>query len=300
MSRFLEYVNSKNKLAKPVVDPTGDQIDPKSSPVKPPKAKNRYKPGVTNPKTPGKGNWGDMGEKSLIYKPDLKNHNGCTPAKIPTAEQIQISNNFIEKLAKDPTLIETFIRQLKINGLFGAMVAEVFDQRETSSHLSEVLAHETYGPKLHKTLKNALKEEVSKPFGDQLQDGDGDDDEDDEDDPFKDEEEDDEDHEDEEGSGDDNLDVSHEDEEGLDANQDPNMDPNMMGIDPNMMDPNTMAGIDPNMMGMDPNMQGMDPSMMGQMPPQPQMPQPANPMMGAPSMMRAYQRAMMRANMGKR
>ena len=42
MSRFLEYVNSKNKLAKPVVDPTGDQIDPKSSPVKPPKAKNTY------------------------------------------------------------------------------------------------------------------------------------------------------------------------------------------------------------------------------------------------------------------
>ena len=273
MSKFLEYVNSKNKITKPVVDASGDQIDPKSSPVKPPKAKNRYKPGVLNPKTPNKNNWADMGEKNLIYKPDLKNSNGCTPAKIPTAEQVQQSNAFIASILQDPSLIETFVRQLKASGIFGAIVAEVFDHRETAYHLSEILAHETYGPKLHKTLIKALNEEVSKPFGDQLQDGD--DDEEDDNDPFKDEDEDTEDDEDEDGSGNSDLDVSHEGEG--EENQDPSMDPNMMG------------------QGMDPSMQGLPP-----MPPVPN--KPMNPMMNnmPTSMMKAYQKAMMRANMNKR
>jgi hypothetical protein len=290
-SLFVEYLNSKKKLAKPVVDATGDQIDPKTSPVKPPKAKNRYKPGVVKPKT-GK-NWGDLGEKNLVYEPDTKNPHGCKPAKIPTAEQVQISNSFINFVRQDPTLLETFVRQLKINGIYGAVIAEVFDHQETAKHLSEIASHSTYGPKLQKTLRAVLDEEVSKPFSDQLE-------EDEEEDPFAEEEDDldmEGDEDDEDMDGEDDLDVGTAEE---DPNADPmmgdmsGMDPSMMG-DPNMMDPSMMGGPmgNPMMPQMPPNPM-MDPNMMGN----PMMPQmPPNPMM---PQMSAFQKAMMRAKMRKR
>jgi hypothetical protein len=292
MSLFQEYLDSKKTLKKPVVDASGDQIDPKTMPNKPPKAKNRYKPGVTEPRTPKGKQWGDLGEKKLVYKPDLKSATGCTPAKIPTAEQVSAANQFADLIERDPVVLETLARTLRQRGTFGALVAEVFEHKEAVAHLAQILTHDGYGPKLYRSLTNAINEETDIPYADELESDSPDDEDDDEDnDPFKDEDEDDVDT-DDTGDGDGaDIDASQEPE-----NADPNamMDPNMMGMmgmDPNAMMGQMQPGMDPSMMMGQPPMPGMDPNagMMGQMPPQ-------APMM--PMMMKrfqtAYQRAMMR------
>lgn len=292
---FQEYIDSKKKLKKPVVDPTGDQIDPKTMPNKPPKAAKKYKCSDGKPKTANGKEWGSLGDKSLVYEPDVKNTHGCKPAKIPTAEQIKIANAMADDIQFDPTLLETVVRVLNKRGLLGALVAETFEHKESCSHLSTILSHGTYGPKLHRNLKKVLSEESADPYADQLQGEE--DEEEEEEDPFADEDE-----------GDD-------DEEGDDEEGAPpmpgmdQMDPSMGGMDPNAMmggqmggmDPTMMGGMDPNAMGgMDPSMMGgMDPAMMGGMPqppimPQPQMQQPPVMPMMMSRFQKAYQKAMMR------
>jgi len=300
---FQEYISSKSangKIKKPVIDASGDQLDVRNPPDKLPNKTGRYKPGVCEPKTAGH-DWGRLGEKDLIYKPKTFTGTGAKPAKIPTVEQVQMVNAIVKNMRFDPSLIEAFVRSIKNAGMLGALIAEVFGNREATSHLAEILASESYGPRLLKGITKSLNEEVAKPFSDEL-DGTSEegDDEDDEDDPFADED-------DEDGE------IGNGDEEGQDDNMqvgeepDPNQDPSMMGMDPSMGGDPSMMGMDPSMGGMDPSMGappggGMNPSMMmGQQAPQmmqqPQMPQqpPMNPMQQFQrAMMRAHQRAMMR------
>lgn len=275
LKKFHEYLNSKGQVDKPVVKLDGDRIDPATSPDKP-KGGKPYKGG--KPKKAGSKGFGDEGDASLKYNPKVDNDNkGKAPAKLPTVEQVETASLATKAIKNNPQLMETLIFQFKANGLMGALVAEMLNHKETFNHISEVMAHDTYGPDICQKLVRAMKEEVAAPFSDQL-DTDDEEDLDADDDMNHDHEN----GEDEEFGveDDDDLDVGIEDGDEM---ADPNADPNLG--DPNM---------DPNAAAMDPAMMGMDPSMMGQMP-------PVDPMMGMNpamtpfqhAMMRAYQRAMM-------
>lgn len=293
--RFLEYMNSKGKVDSPVVKLDGDRIDPTTMPNKPPGGGKEYAAKGVKTKTSDKG-FADQGDKALEYNPKVDNDSkGKAPAKIPTVDEVAAVNKIVHAASKNTALIETIVRGLKGQNLLGVLVAEMLNHKETYTHLSEVMAHESYGPDLCTKLVRAMNEEVAAPFSHQLdgddhhQDDDPDDltlggDLDDDDDLGDDEMND-----DEEGGDGSNMDPDM-DGQGMDPMMD--MDPTMGGGDSNGMDPNA----DPSMMGGDPNMDpnmamGMDPSMMGGMHPAMQNFQRA--------MMKAYMRKMMRKNMRK-
>jgi hypothetical protein len=276
--RFQEYMNSRGKIDKPVVKLDGDRIDPTDMPNKPPQGGKNYSVKDGKSKKTNKG-FGDEGDSDLKYNPKVDNNSkGKSPAKLLTVDEITMTSKMSNAIAENPMLIETFVRQLKSNGLLGVLVAEMLNHKETFNQISEVMAHASYGPDFCKKLVRSMTEEVASPFSDQLD--------------LEDEEEDDE-------FNTDGLDLEDDDDLGLDdeSEEDPSMedDPNMEEDpsmeDPNMEDPSmdpSMQGMDPSMMGMDPSMQGMDPSMMGQM----------NPamMQGNPAMQN-FQKAMMRSFM---
>lgn len=269
-SLFQEYLNSRSKMQAPVVDPSGDQLDPKTPPVKPPHGGKPY--AVSNGKTKkGKEKgFGELGDQDLKFT--FKNNSKeVKAAKIPTVEQVELSVAVAEAIQKDPSLLENLVRQIKSHGYLGALVAEVFDHQDTFTHLAEIMSHKTYGPDFCENIVESLSEEVAPAFADEL---DAEDEEEDEDE--------------EEGEED-------EDEEGLeDLEGEMPVDPNAM--DGQMMNQDPMAGLDPNAMG-----QAGVPPMMPQpipgqmMPPmQGQMPQ------GLMNFQKAFQRAFQRKMMVKK
>lgn len=162
MGIFQEYLNSRGKIEKGEVSISGDRIDPKTPPNKPPKGEKPYvgKDGGKSSKP-----FGDQGDKDLKYEPatDLTNK-GKAPAKIPTVEQVELSTLVTDAAAKDITVIEQLIVQLKRRGLLGPLVAEMLQHRETYQHIAEIATHESYGPEVCSRLTRAMNEEVASPF----------------------------------------------------------------------------------------------------------------------------------------
>lgn len=265
MQKFHEYMNSKSKIVAPVVKTVADLTDPMTPPNKPKDGGANYKCSDGKLKKANEKGFAQMGDQKLKYCPHVDMPKGKAPATLPTAEAVQKANQIVREMFDNPSLIEHVVRQMKKQGLLGALVAEVFEQKESSNHLAMLLAHETYGPKICRNLNKAMNEEVAKPFSSQLQgvedeeiEGDMPQDPDMEDPNF----------------GGDDLDVDMAPD-----GQDPNMgqmDQPFGGDDTNMMD-------DPSQMGM-----SMNPALMGD----PSQQQPPPPM---PLTMQKFQRAMMRA-----
>jgi hypothetical protein len=112
---------------------------------------------------------GDEGDSELKYVPKVDNNSkGKAPAKIPTVDEVTLAIKVANAAAKNPVVLETIVRQLKNNGLLGALVAETLNHRDTFKHLSQVMAHESYGPDLCTKLVRAMNEEVAKEFSAQL------------------------------------------------------------------------------------------------------------------------------------
>ncbi len=258
---FHEYLNSKGNVDKPVVKLDGDRTDP----MTPPNAPKSGKPYAgKGHKADSKKGFGDQGDKSLKYDPKVDNDSkGKAPAKLPTVESIEVTALAAKAIAHNPLLIETLVRDLKGKGLLGALVAEMFNHRETFGHMSAVMSHESHGPIVCGKLARAIKEEVAAPFHDQIDD---DEEEDMEDNPFSDE-------------APDDVDTLGEDPEMGDG---PMEDPAMGG------DTNT----DPALAGSDPNMEGMPVDPMMDLDNHPAMKHPAMRNF-CRAMMRSYQRAMM-------
>lgn len=166
MGIFQEYLNSKGTVAKPVVDISGDQIDPKTPPISPPKGKP-YAAKAQGQKG-GKQGFGDMGDSDLEYKPaTTKDNKGHAPAKIPTVEQMELANLVVQVIQKDSSVMETIVSQLKNQGLLGLLVAEMLQHRASFDHIAEIMSHEQYGPATCESLVRAMNrtnEEVAAPF----------------------------------------------------------------------------------------------------------------------------------------
>jgi hypothetical protein len=171
--KFDEYLSSKGVVGQPVVKLDGDRIDPETMPNAPPGGGNPYMAKNVKTKTSNKG-LGDEGDSALEYIPQVDNKSkGKAAAKIPTVDEVSLAVKVANAAASDPTVLETVVRQLKNNGLLGALVAETLNHRETFKHLSQVMAHESYGPDLCNKLVRAMNEEVAAPFSDQLSPEDG-------------------------------------------------------------------------------------------------------------------------------
>ena len=180
MGLFQEYMDAKGNLKKPVVDISGGDPTPKTPPTKPPKEHGDAPYAASDGKgiVKGEKGFGDQGCSDLKYTPsDNATSSGHPPAKIPTVEQVELSNLVAEAATRDQTLIENLVRQLKVNGLLGPLVAEILQHRETYNHISELMGHKDYGKNTCKNLVRAMKEEVAPPFSDQLELADEDEDE---------------------------------------------------------------------------------------------------------------------------
>lgn len=180
MGLFQEYMDAKGKVVKPVVDISGGDPSPKTPPTKPPKEHGDEPYTASDGKSTknSEKGFGDQGDASLKYEPsDDPSSSGHPPAKIPTVEQVELSNIVAEAAMRDQTLIENLVRQLKTNGLLGPLVAEILQHRESYNHISELMAHKEYGNDTCKNLVRAMSEEVAPPFSDQLEIADEDEDE---------------------------------------------------------------------------------------------------------------------------
>ena len=177
MGIFQEYLDSKGKLKDAKVSVSGDLTDPENPPNTPEGSKKPYKSDGKKLKTNSEKGFGDQGDDDLKYKPDVQNFDGKEPAKIPTAEQVELCGIMADAIQKDPSVVEQLICQLRRKGMMGMLVAEMCQYKETFSHLVEVMGHETYGPVACKKLAKAFNEEVAPPFAD-VNDEDLDDDED--------------------------------------------------------------------------------------------------------------------------
>jgi hypothetical protein len=177
--KFDEYLNSKGKVEeKPVVKLDGDCIDPATMPNTPPSGGNPYFAKSAKAKKSDKG-LAHEGDNELKYEPKTETGKCKTPAKLPTVEHIALVSKVTSAALQNPLVIESLVRQLKNHGLLGVIVAETLNHKETFKHLSEVMAHESYGPDLCTKLVRAMNEEVAAPFSDQLDSTDGMGDEDD-------------------------------------------------------------------------------------------------------------------------
>ena len=291
---FQEYMNSRGKVDKPVVSITGDRTDPMTPPNAPPKGGKPYKvsDGKKTKKAGEKG-FGDLGDSDLKFTYDLKGK-GKAPAKIPTCERVELASLVAKSCAKDPTLVEDLVSQIRKHGLMGALVVEMLSQKETFDHISEVMAHKEYGPELCAKLVRAMNEQTAPNFASQLDDEDNAK----EDEPTEEDEDEGDGEGDEDemmGDGPEDIDAGMEDPAGGMGMADPSMaaggdmaTDGGMGMMP-PMDPSGGMGVmnqDPNaMMGMQGMPQG-DPmmGMQGMQQPPP----------GMPPAMANFQRAMMK------
>jgi hypothetical protein len=170
--KFDEYLNSKGKMEeKPSVRIDGDCIDPETMPNAPQGGGKPYSAKDKKNKKSDKG-LAYEGDDELNYQPQVDGGKEKAPAKLPTVESVALISKVVSAATKNPLVIETLVRQLKNNGLLGVVVAETLNHKETFKHLSEVMAHESYGPDLCTKLVRAMNEEVAPPFGDQLSDED--------------------------------------------------------------------------------------------------------------------------------
>ena len=166
--KFDEYLNSKGKVEeKPVVKLDGDCIDPATMPNTPPSGGNPYSAKSAKAKKSDKG-LAHEGDDELKYEPKVETGKCKAPAKLPTVEHVALVSKVTSAALQNPLVIESLVRQLKNHGLLGAIVAETLNHKETFKHLSEVMAHESYGPDLCTKLVRAMNEEVAAPFSDQL------------------------------------------------------------------------------------------------------------------------------------
>lgn len=170
MGLFQEYVDSKGKLRKPVVDASGGDPDPKTPPTKPPK-EHGDKPYANSdgkgPKNKKNKGLGDEGDDSLKIKFDPK-MKGKAPAKIPTCEQVELAAFVAEVAKSDVDFVEKLVYELKRAGMLGELVAETLSHKATFNYLSEIMEHENYGPEICGRLNRAMNglkaEEVAPPF----------------------------------------------------------------------------------------------------------------------------------------
>jgi len=218
MGLFQEYMDAKGQVKKPVVDIHGGKPTPATPPTKPPKEHGNA-PYIAKGEKGGKKGFGDLGDTKC--KCDGKEP---APAKIPTAEHAEIAALVTDVMLKDGALVEQLVYQLKNKGLLGVVVAEMLTYKETYQHLTEIMAHESYGPKVCGKLIRAMNEEVAPPLSASLE---GEDIEDDADEAEEGDEFDNEFSGDMEGIDDEDIDMQDADFE---------MDP-AQAADPLMMDP---------------------------------------------------------------
>lgn len=256
---FKEYMNSRGKIEKPTVSVTADKVDPMNSPVKPPKAKNPYKNKNVGKKSE-KG-FGDMGDPDLKINFDTKGQ-GKAPAKLPVCERIELASLVAKGCVEDPSLMEELVVQIKKQKMMGALVVEVLEQKETFEHISEVMAHQKYGPDLCAKLVRAMNEQTAPNFSSQLsgeEEANSEEENDDESDPFD--------------GGDPNN--PNEDPSGLNNGEeqspgdgDPSDSVTGSMADPSMAggadmaiggDMGIVSGVDPSIPNQDPNMGAQEP-----------------------------------------
>lgn len=239
MGLFQEYMDAKGTIKKPVVCIVGGKPSPETPPNNPPK-EHGAKPYIAKSEKSKKA-FGDMGDYE--YKPGFEGQKQITPAKIPTAEQAEIVALVADAMAQDPTITENLVYQLRNKGLLANLVAEMLEYKETFKHITEVMSHSSYGPRVCSKLIRAMKEEVAPPFGASLEGKNI------EDSP----------EEAEEGDDDefvDDLDNMYSDDD------DYQLDDDMGEMDDMNTDPNMMQGQDP-LMSQNPQMQPqMSPAMM--------------------------------------
>lgn len=166
--KFDEYLNSKGKVeSKPDECLDGDRIDPSTMPNTPPSGGKPYV--AKGEKMKKEKALGDQGDEELVYEPKVDNKSkGKAPAKIPTVEQAGLVTLVTKAVKENPMVIEALVRNLKHEGLLGFFVAETLNHRDTYKHISEIMAHESYGPEVCNKLARAMNEETAAPFSDQL------------------------------------------------------------------------------------------------------------------------------------
>lgn len=244
MGLFQEYVNSKGKIAKPVVDISGDQLDPRNSPNCPPKGGKPYI--AKGGKSDNKKALGDQGDADLKYTPSKNaSSSGHPPAKIPTAEQVEICAFMADAMERDFTIVEQLVTQLKRKNLLGPLVGELLNHKATYQEIADVMAHNTHGPNTCIRLVRAMNEEIAPPFSDALSPSEAPEDEEDLEDEDLDGEEDD-------------LDL--EDDDDLE-DMGEEMPPEMAGQEMDQMPPEMGGQMSPDMMGQQPMPPQMPPAM---------------------------------------
>lgn len=170
MGLFQEYLDSKGKVRKPVVDASGGDPYPKTPPAKPPKEHgnkpyaNSDDKGVKNKKNKG---FGDQGDQDLVFKFDPKNK-GKAPAKIPTVEQHELANLTARVAGRDPSFLQKLVYEMKMQGVLGPLVAELMEHKATFNYMTELMENGQYGPEICSRFNRALNglkaEEVAPPF----------------------------------------------------------------------------------------------------------------------------------------
>jgi hypothetical protein len=166
--KFDEYLNSKGKVeSKPDECLDGDRIDPSTMPNTPPSGGKPYV--AKGEKSKKEKALGDQGDEELVYEPKVDNKSkGKSPAKIPTVEQAGLVTLLTKAVKENPIVVEALVRNLKHEGLLGFFVAETLNHRDTYKHISQIMAHESYGPNVCNKLARAMNEETAAPFSDQL------------------------------------------------------------------------------------------------------------------------------------
>ena len=177
MGIFQEYLNSKGSVDKPKISVTGDFTDPMTSPNAPKDGKPYGVSDGKKLKMAKEKGFGDEGDSKLKYEPKVNNKQSAAPAKIPTAEQVELCGILVDAIKKDPSVTEQLVGQLRRNGVLGMVVAEMLQFKETYTHLAEVMSHDEYGPSVCSKLVRAMNEEVAPPFASSLE---GEEDEDEE------------------------------------------------------------------------------------------------------------------------
>jgi hypothetical protein len=173
MGLFQEYLDSKGKVRKPKVDISGGDPDPKTPPNKPPKAEKPYV-APAGGKVKGNKGFGDQGCCDKYQPATTKENKGKAPAKIPTAESVELAAFVADVLKKDQSFAESLVNELKREGVLGPVVAEMLQHRATYEYMVEVMNHEEHGPDICTRLSRALNgtsvfaEETAPPFQNRL------------------------------------------------------------------------------------------------------------------------------------
>ncbi len=184
MGLFQEYLNSKGKIDKPVIDPTADRVDPMKAPTAPPKEGNLFgakSDGKSISHYANKGSkadsskgFGDQGDSKLKYTPEIGNAghaHSSKVSKLPVAEQAELCSLISDAIKKDTTVVGQLVSQLKNEGMLGVLVAEMLQHKATYENMVEVMGHKVYGKAVCSKLMRAMSEEVAPQFSDSIAGG---------------------------------------------------------------------------------------------------------------------------------